>query len=87
MNPKSKKVLADQGSQVAQAFKWIGGALFGDAEEVLDEMAEREDEAQRVRTSAAPRAVPPAPPKRRRAPPPPPEPKVIDADFEDEDDE
>jgi hypothetical protein len=59
MNPKTKKVLVEQGTQVVQALKWIGGALFGDADEVLDEIAERGDEPQgrpTVRAGAPPAA-------------------------------
>jgi hypothetical protein len=60
MNAKTKKVLNEQGTQVVQALKWIGGALFGDADEVLDEIAARGDEPQRPPT-ARPRTAAPAP--------------------------
>jgi hypothetical protein len=89
MNPKSKKELADQGSSVAQAVKWIGGAIFGDPDDVLDDMVERAEEQERARgRRSAPRtAEPPRVPKRRRpqaAPPP----EVIDVEgfIEDDDD-
>jgi hypothetical protein len=61
MDPKSKKVLAEQGSSVAQAVKWIGGAIFGDGDDVLDDIAERNDEPSSER--------PPKPlPRRAREP-------------------
>ncbi len=92
MNPKTKKVLNEQGSQVVQALKWIGGAIFGDADEVLDDMAARGDE-QVPPTERSPKPVPPPKvvhipkPLPRRAPQPPP-PEVIDVEgFVDEDDE
>ena len=37
MHPKTKEELAKQGAQIAQAFKWVGGVLVGDGDEVLDE--------------------------------------------------
>ena len=91
MDPKSKKVLADQGSSVVQAAKWIGEAIFGDADDVLDDMAERSEEAQvrRRPKSPYPRASDPTPAsKRRRARAAPPL-EVIDVEsfVEDEDDE
>jgi hypothetical protein len=55
MDPKSKKVLAEQGSSLAQAVKWIGGAIFGDGDDVLDDIAERSDERQSARP---PKALP-----------------------------
>jgi hypothetical protein len=88
MNPKTKKVLTDQGSQVVQALKWIGGAIFGDADEVLDDMAAKGDanEPPRPRTPPKRVAVNPVP---RRAPPPRRQDEdVIDVEgFVDEDDE
>jgi hypothetical protein len=78
MNSKIKKVLEEQGTQVVQAVKWIGGAIFGDADEVLDEIAERGDEPPRrhrvppysARPPASPASRPPraAPPRPRGAP-------------------
>jgi hypothetical protein len=56
MKTNTKKVLHEQGAQVVQALKWIGGALFGDADEVLDEIASRGDPRERApagRTRAA----------------------------------
>jgi hypothetical protein len=100
MNEKSKKVLAAQGAGVAQAFSWIGTALFGDHEEVLDDIAARGDAAPRVErggrgegagAALPPRAVPRAfatPPRPRRPPAPRPEPEVITVEgvlIEDED--
>jgi hypothetical protein len=49
MKTNTKKVLHEQGAQVVQALKWIGGALFGDADEVLDEIAARGDSPKRQR--------------------------------------
>jgi hypothetical protein len=92
MNPKAKKVLAEQGSQVVQALKWIGGAIFGDADDVLDEIAARGDPktARPPPRASAPRAreaMPPTPP--RRASPLPPQRDIIDVEAfsVDEDDE
>ena len=93
MNPKAKKVLAEQGSQVVQAFKWIGGAIFGDGDEVLDDMAARGD------PKPPPRQLPKPTPARkyeatrpvaRRVPPAPPPRDVIDVEgftLDDEEDE
>ena len=55
MKTNTKKVLHEQGAQVVQALKWIGGALFGDADEVLDEIAARGDSPQRQRAGSPPR--------------------------------
>ena len=89
MNPKTKKELSEQGSQVVQALKWIGGAIFGDADEVLDDMAAKGDaNAPPTPRSAPARArvtKPPFPRKRTTAESPP---EVIDVEgFVDEDDE
>ena len=87
MDPKSKKELSQQGSSLAQAVKWIGGAIFGDADDVLDDMAERSEEAERAVRRA--RRVQQKTPPRRIAKPAPPPPEVIDVEgfVEDEDDE
>jgi hypothetical protein len=90
MNPKSKKELAEQGSSVVQAVKWIGGAIFGDADDVLDDMAEQSERAERTRRrNALPPRPPAAPPRPARRPQPPPPPKVIDVEafLEDEDED
>jgi hypothetical protein len=47
MKANTKKVLHEQGAQVVQALKWIGGALFGDADDVLDDIAARGDRPER----------------------------------------
>lgn len=67
MNARTKKVLKEQGTQVVQALKWIGGALFGDADDVLDEIAARGDEPQRPPTPR-PRTATPAAPSVQRPP-------------------
>ncbi len=92
MDPKSKKVLAEQGSSVAQAVKWIGGAIFGDGDDVLDDIAEREEErASDPPTKRLPRRL--REPKRvvaqRRRPKLPPCRDYIDIEefIDDEDDE
>jgi len=59
MKTNTKKVLHEQGAQVVQALKWIGGALFGDADEVLDEIAARGDAPQRQRAAGSPQGAPP----------------------------
>lgn len=80
MNQKSKKVLASQGAGVKQALSWIGGAIFGDTDAVLDDIAacgDATDDARRLmRTVQAPRPVASTPVPRRR-PQPKPEPEVI----------
>ncbi len=89
MNPKSKKVLAEQGSQVTQALKWVGEAIFGDTDDVLDDMAakseakappRRELPKPRVAVTARPVSIKPAPKTL---------PEVIDVEafLDDEDDE
>jgi len=91
MDPKSKKVLAEQGSSVVQAVKWIGGAIFGDADDVLDDMAECNDQADRPRRKRGlpPKASEPrlASKRRRRVAPTPPEVIDVEGFVEDEDDE
>ena len=66
MKTNTKKVLHQQGAQVVQALKWIGGALFGDADDVLDEIAARGD----AKAGRPPRA---SSPKAREAMPPTPQ--------------
>jgi hypothetical protein len=94
MKSNTKKVLKEQGTQVVQALKWIGGALFGDADEVLDDMAARGDDPPDTERSPAPpvrQSRPPVVQVRARvtAPRPVPKREVIDVEgFEvDEDDE
>jgi hypothetical protein len=86
MNEKSKKVLAAQGAGVVQALSWLGGAIFGDHEEVIEDMASRGDPPPReARGRAAGGTLPPRAAPRafasaarpRRAPVPRPEPEVI----------
>jgi hypothetical protein len=92
VNPKTKKVLVEQSTQVVQALKWIGGALFGDADDVLDDIAARGDAEDRAHGRPARGA---ATPTRRRGAPTSTggaarkvEPEVIDVEaFVDEDDE
>jgi hypothetical protein len=92
MKANTKKVLHEQGAQVVQALKWIGGALFGDADEVLEDIAARGDSPERQRperTRAAP-APPVVEVQRPRAKParPAANREVIDVEgFVDEDDE
>lgn len=88
MNQKAKKVLTDQGSSVAQAMKWVGGAIFGDPDEVLDDMVERAEEQERGKDRKTARAIEAARARRqRRAPPPPPEVIDVDGFIDDEDDD
>jgi len=89
VNPKTKKVLVEQSTQVVQALKWIGGALFGDADDVLDDIAARGDAEDRAHGRPARGAATPT--RRRRATGGAArkvEPEVIDVEaFVDEDDE
>ena len=72
-----------------QAVKWIGGALFGDGEDVLDEIAERGDERPPAKRRIARRANEPRRVAAQRRLRPLPQPDVfIDVDeFVDEDEE
>ena len=91
MKTNTKKVLHEQGAQVVQALKWIGGALFGDADEVLDEIAARGDSPQRQRATSPQGATPTVEVKRSRptTPRPAANREVIDVEgfSADEDDE
>lgn len=84
MTEKKQKRLEDHGAGLMQACRWIGEALVGDPDEVLEEMASYGDPSKRAAAPPAPvprvaRATAPRPAPRRT-------PEVVDAEF-DEDDE